>query len=275
VERLSLDILTVMGMDPLAYIRLAADLGCDYVGMQVSPVTTLSELYPHWSLRDNPRLVRDVKSALAHHGLSLHLGEGFLLRIDTDMRNFAADLDVLSQVGARCANICSFDGDRNRAFDALAVFAEMAARADMSAILEFAPGLGIADLPTAIEAVRHVGMPNFGLVIDAMHFFRSGSTVKDLARLDPAMIGYVQICDVPWESSIDYVTEACFQRACPGQGDLPLEELIAALPREVIIGLETPMRARFLGGEDPVEVLKPCVAAARRLMGEAKPRKRP
>ena len=269
MKRLSLDILTVMGMDPLAYIRLAANLGCDYVGMQVTPVTTLPELYPNWSLRDNPRLVRDVKSSLADNGLSIHLGEGFLLRFDTDMQDFAADLDILTEVGARAVNVCSFDGDRNRVFDALAVFAEMAARTEMRANLEFAPGLGIADLPTAIDAVRHVGMANFGLVIDAMHFFRSGSTVKDLARLDPVMIGYAQICDVPWQSSIDYVTEACFERACPGQGDLPLEELIAALPTDVIIGLETPMRARFLCGEDPVEVLKPAVAAVRRLIGDA------
>ena len=57
-----------------------------------------------------------------------------------------------------------------------------------------------------------------------------------------------------------------FERVCTGQGDLPLEELIAALPSNVIIGLETPMRTRFLGGADPVEVLAPCVAAVRGLM---------
>jgi sugar phosphate isomerase/epimerase len=269
MRRLSLDILTVMGMEPLAYIRLAADLGCDYVGMQLAPVTTLPELYPNWSLRDNARLVRDVKSALADHGLSIYLGEGFLLRFDTDMRDFAADLDVLAEIGARSANICCFDADRSRAFDALAVFVEMAAQAGMNANLEFAPALGIADLPTAVEAVQHVALPNFGLVIDAMHFFRSGSTVKDLVDLDPTMVSYAQICDVPWESSVDYVTEACFDRRCPGHGDLPLEKLIAALPSDVIIGLETPMRARILGGENPVDVLAPCVAAVRRLMGEA------
>jgi len=268
MKRLSLDILTVMGMEPLAYISLAADLACDYVGMQVAPVTTLSELHPNWSLRDNSRLVRDVKLALADRGLSIHLGEGFLLQSGMDIRDFAADLDVLAEVGARCANICSFDADRTRAFDALAAFAEMTSRAGMDATLEFAPTLGIADLPTAVEAVRHVARPNFGLVIDAMHFFRSGSTVEDLADLDPAMISYAQICDVPRESSIDYVTEACFERRCPGEGNLPLGELIAALPPDVIIGLETPMRSRFLGGDDPVEVLAPCVTAARRLIGK-------
>lgn len=265
MRRLSLDILTVMGMEPLAYIKLASDLACDHVGMQVAPVTTIPELYPEWSLRDNPRLLRDIRAALSDHGLTVHLGEGFLLQPDMDVRDFAMDIEVLAEIGARCVNICSFDADRNRAFDALASFAGMAQQAGMSACLEFAPALGIADLATAVEAVRHASVPDFGIVIDAMHFFRSGAMVEDLARLDPALIRYAQICDVPAESSLDYVTEACFERCCPGEGDLPLEQLVAALPPDIVVGLETPMRGRVLSGEDPVSVLAPGVAAARRL----------
>lgn len=266
MRRLSLDILTVMGMEPLPYIKLARDLGCDHIGMQVAPVTTIPELYSDWSLRDNPQLVRDIRAALSDYGLSVHLGEGFLLQDDTDVRDFAPDLALLAEVGARSASICSFDADRNRAFDALAVFAEMAREAGLSATLEFAPALGIADLPTAVDAVGYAAVPDFGIVIDAMHFFRSGAIVDDLVRLDPALISYVQLCDVPQASSLDYVTEACFERRGPGEGNLPLKKLVASLPSDIVVGLETPMRARILSGEDPALVLAPAVAAARRLL---------
>ena len=266
MRRLSLDILTVMGMEPLPYIKLAADLACDHVGMQVAPVTTIPELYSDWTLRGNPQLVRDVRNALSDHGLSVHLGEGFLLQPDTQVRDFAGDVDLLAEVGARSLNICSFDAERNRAFDALAEFAALAHQTGMSACLEFAPALGIADLPTAISAVRHASVANFGIAIDAMHLFRSGSTIEDLVLMDPNFVSYLQICDVPAESSLDYVTEACFERRCPGDGVLPLDRLIAALPNDIVVGLETPMRSRILGGQDPVLALVPGVAAARRLI---------
>jgi sugar phosphate isomerase/epimerase len=266
MRRLSLDILTVMGMEPLPYIKLASALGCDHVGMQVTPVTSVPELFPNWSLRDNPGLVRDVRAALSDQGLTIYLGEGFLLHDDTNVQEFAADLAILAEVGAKCANICSFDADRNRGFDALASFAELAGQVGMSANLEFTPGLGIGDLPTAIAAVLHASVPDFGIVIDAMHFFRSGSVVEDLARLDPALISYAQICDVPNQSTLDYVEEACFARRTPGEGSLPLERLVATLPADIVIGLETPMRAQILAGEDPVALLAPGVAAARRLI---------
>ncbi|HEX7821277.1 MAG TPA: hypothetical protein VF463_11725 [Sphingobium sp.] len=72
------------------------------------------------------------------------------------------------------------------AFDQLGTFAEVAAARGMGLQIEFVPGLDIGDLSTVLAAVNHVDRADFGLVVDAMHLFRSGATAADVAALDPA-----------------------------------------------------------------------------------------
>ena len=123
------------------------------------------------------------------------------------------------------------------------------------------------DIHEAAAFVAESGASNARVLIDAMHFYRGGSSVADLARIDPAMIGYVQICDVPMPATNpDYGMEARDNRLVPGQGDLPLAEFVAALPGEVTIGLELPMAAKAEAGLGPEERLAPAIAVARGLL---------
>jgi sugar phosphate isomerase/epimerase len=261
LKALSLDILTVMGMAPAAHIRLAAKLGCRYIGMQVTPAARAAELYANWSLRNNPGLMREVKAALLENGVSIRLGEGFLLLPKTEMHDLETDLDLLADAGADRANICILDEERSRAWDRVGAFAELSAARGMRPLIEFVPTLAVGDLTTALHVIRYVGRADLGLVIDTMHLFRSGATVADVAALDPSLIGYVQISDVPWTGAGTYAEEACFNRRCPGDGDLPLKDLMRALPGDVPIGIEIPMRARVMEGEEPFRLLERCVAA--------------
>ncbi len=181
-----------------------------------------------------------------------------------------ADAALLAELGAPCVNLVSVDADASRAFDNCGRFAELAASHGMRATVEFLPGLPvIKDLPAAVAAVSHVARPDFGILIDAMHLFRSGGSVTDVAHLNAAEIGYVQLCDVPEVSSFSsYADEARFERLAPGKGELPLRELLEVLSLDVFIGLELPMRSAAAGGVDIVERLGPAVNASRRLLQE-------
>ena len=144
---------------------------------------------------------------------------------------------------------------------------EMAAGVGILTATEFAPCFSVADLPIALAAAKHVGRPEFSLVIDTMHLFRSGGTAADVAALDPALIGYVQLCDVPRKPVFpDYMEEAMYERLAPGDGDAPLGEVLKAIPPGVVISLEIPERKKALAGIDTRARLSHCVAAARRLM---------
>ncbi len=57
-----------------------------------------------------------------------------------------------------------------------------------------------------------------------------------------------------------------FERMVPGEGELPLSEILAALPDDIDIGLEVPQRSLALSGVGPAARLRPCVEAAQGLL---------
>ena len=128
----------------------------------------------------------------------------------------------------------------------------------------------IGSLSSAVKAVDHVGKPGFRLLIDAMHFYRSGGETSQLAALAPGRIGHVQLCDVPMVSRYSsYGEEAKLYRMAPGDGELPLRDFLAALPKSALIGLEVPMLDRAKAGEGPRERLSRCIQATCDLMGRS------
>jgi sugar phosphate isomerase/epimerase len=268
MDRIGIEFISVLGMPPVDFVAVAADLGCGHIGIALEPIVRLEHKYPRWSLRDDPALRRELVAALRDRGVSISLGEGFMAMPNKDIRDAEADLDLMGELGVGRVNMLVYDSDRGRAFDHCATFAELAGARGMTATLEFLPVMPPAvDLKAALAAVRHVGRPNFGVLIDTMHLFRSGSTVADVASLDPALIGYVQLCDVPVVSTYaDYSDEARFDRLEPGKGELPLAAFVAALPNDVIIGLEVPMMAQAEAGVGAHERLAGSVAAARAML---------
>ena len=268
MERLGIEPLSVFGLPPVAFVELAADLGLRYIAITLTALPNPYG-YPPFSLRDDPALRRETLAALRDRGVRISLGDGFVVRESVDLRDSARDIAIMAELGAQRVNTVSFDPDRSRTVDQFAAVAELAAASGMETTLEFGPTLSVADLPTALRIVREIGRPDFRLLIDTMHVVRSGSGAEDLAALDPDTIGYVQLSDAPLVPSIaSYMEEACFQRMVPGTGELPLQDLLAALPRDVVIGLEVPLRAEALAGTGPHARLGRCVAAARDLLAK-------
>jgi len=227
--------------------------------------------YPGFSLKD-ARLRRDMLAAMDHRGVTISLGDGFLIMPDAEMRTFTADLDALAELGVPRINVVSLDPDLGRTFDQLAVLTELAAQRGIQTLVEPVPGLTVGDLPTALAARQHVGRSDFRLLIDTMHLVRSGSCAADVAALDPDHIGYAQLNDTTLRPRGDnYMEEAMFERMVPGEGELPLREILSALPPDIVIEIEVPRRSLALDGVGPIDRLRPCVEAARRLLSEIPP----
>lgn len=160
-----------------------------------------------------------------------------------------------------------------RALEQFSRLADMTAERGMGLMIEFAPPHGIGTLRQALAMIAALDRPHVRLVIDAMHVFRSGATLRDLAALDPALIGYIQLCDVPMApTSDDYFQEACFERRLPGDGELPLRDMLALLPDNIPIGLEIPCRSLAGSGAGLPRQVARMVEAASRLLGSAQGR---
>ncbi len=261
-DRLALDFISGLGMPPTDFIHLAADLGLRQIGFAVTPMVLHKKAYTTWSLKDQT-LQRDVKSALQHHGISIAVGEGFFIRPGADISDYAPDMEILHALGAQRVNALSFDPDLSRSTDQFARFADMATERGLKPVIEFVHGMLIGDLKTAQDLLTTIGNPELGLVIDMMHLIRSGSTAADLAALNPNLIAYAQLCDVPLACTYtNYGYEAAYERLPPGEGELPLRDLLAALPKTTTIGLEIPMLAKAESGIGPHARLAPCVETA-------------
>jgi sugar phosphate isomerase/epimerase len=270
MDRLGIEFLGAFGLPPVAFVNLAADLGCRYISTVFEPLEYNPHGYPRYSLRRDPALRREMIAAMRDRGVTVSLGEGFVVLPNLDVREaYAADLDIMRELGARNINTVSFDPDLHRSFDQLGLVAEMAASRELQTVVEFAPCFPIGDLPTAVAAIRHVGRQDCRLLIDTMHFGRTGGRASDIAALDPNAIGYVQLCDAPLVPAYpDYMEEAMYERMVPGTGELPLRDFVAALPRHLVLGLEVPVRSEVDAGIGTKQRLRRCVETTRTFLAE-------
>jgi sugar phosphate isomerase/epimerase len=261
--------ISVFGMRPVEFVRLAADLGCQHISTGLTGFAFGVHDYPMFSLRDDAALRREMIAAMRDTGVSISLGEGCTIREGSHARDFAQDLDLFAELGAPRINTVSMDPDFTRTCDEFAVLAEMCAPRGLRITTELAPSLTISDLPKALAALRHIGRPEFRLLIDTMHLARSGSRPEDLAALDPELIDYVQVCDAPRVPVISsYHEESMFERMTPGEGELGLRDWLRVLPKDRVYALEVPQRSAALAGKSPHERLGACVAGLRRLFAD-------
>lgn len=269
MNRLGIEMLSGLGLPPVELVTLAADLGCAHIstGLMQMPAQFNPLGHPDWSLRSDSAYRREMIAVMRDRGVSISLGEGFAVRPGVSMADRGEEMDVMAELGARGLGAVSMEPDAARAKDELAVLAEMAGERGMLATIEFAPIQAVGSLSAALAMVAHVNRPNFGLLLDAMHFFRSGATLAELAAVDPALIRYAQLCDTPMgPPGPDYMAEAMFARRAPGDGELPLAAFVAALPKDIPLGLEVPNLAAAQAGQTNIERLGKAVAAARALL---------
>jgi sugar phosphate isomerase/epimerase len=268
-DRLGIGFLNGFGLPPLEFVELAGDLGCGHISVAVQAQQLLPLGYPPYSLREDASLRKDLLAAMDQCGVTISLGDGFLVLPEADMTTFCPDLDTLAELGVPRINVVSLDPDLSRTFDQFGILTELAAQRRIQTVVEPVPGLTVSDLPTALAAQRHVGRPDFQLLIDTMHLVRSGSSAADVAAIDSGQIGYAQLNDTTLQPRIDnYMEEAMFERMVPGEGELPLREIVSALPPDVVIEIEVPRRSLALAGVSPIDRMRPCVEAAQRLLAE-------
>jgi sugar phosphate isomerase/epimerase len=267
MRELGIEFISVFGLPPVEFVHVAADLGCRHISTALAGRPLESLGYPAFSLRDDVRLRRDMLAAMEDRGVGISLGEGVVITAASYVSDLAPDLDVMAELGAAQINTLSFDADRNRTFDQLAVLTELAAERGIGTTIEMAPGLTIGDLPAVMAAVAHVGRADLRLLVDTMHWARLGYGAAELRGLDPGNIGYVQLSDTTVKPRMKpYVEEAMYERMAPGDGELPLAEILGAAPDDVVVGLEIPMRGLAEAGVGPLDRLRPCVAAAREII---------
>jgi sugar phosphate isomerase/epimerase len=164
------------------------------------------------------------------------------LRPDFDLSAYEASIALGARLRARFVVAPIEDPDEERRADSLTRLAKLATAHGLRALVEFNPYSACRTLAEACALLDRAPGAEAGLCLDALHLFRSGGTVAQ-ARAQAERIGLLHFCDATAEpTGLDAESlrrESRTARRLPGEGDLPLAELLDALP-DAPISLEAP-----------------------------------
>jgi len=138
------------------------------------------------------------------------------------------------------------DPDFARCVDSFARLCELGAPLGLSMNIEPMPWTDIRNISMALQLLEQASQDNAALLVDAIHFDRAGDTPTALANIPRQRLHYMQLCDAPAakpDSIEQLLYQARAERMPPGHGGLPLRELLLALPQDLPIALEVPMRS--------------------------------
>jgi sugar phosphate isomerase/epimerase len=206
-------------------------------------VTTTPWLYTAAGVAD-----RELRRLLHEHGVRVTYIDGLITALPgaPPQRGAATEHEcyrIAAALGASAINVVHIDGSPTPISElaaALGPVCERAAARGLRIVVEFLPGTGIPDFPTALELVRTVGADNLGIVLDSWHLARSGGTVDLLDPAAAALVGALQLADRTRAQDLQpYVPMS--GRLLPGDGEVPLQSLLsrvlAARP-DLPVGIE-------------------------------------
>ena len=236
----SLAALTVLELAPPALIDVAAACGYDAVGIRLLAAMPGGIAYP---LMDDEAALKETLARLDATGITVADLEVVALRPETDIAAFSAFFETGARLGAKHILVAAYDPDLDRFGDRYAAFCEAAAPYGLTADLEFMPWTYVPDLATASQIVAQVGQANAGILVDALHFDRSKSSLAELARVPVHRLHYWQLCDGPAErpaTTEEMMHAARHERMFPGEGGIDLVSLARAMPADITVSIEVP-----------------------------------
>lgn len=243
-REISLAHLTVLDATPPELVSVAAEAGFRSVGIRLTATPSVG-IPPYDMLGDTPML-RETLARLADTGVSVLDVE--FLRFEPELPVGVPEgfLEAGAALGARYVLVMSAEPLEARTLERFGALCDRAAHYNLQVCLEFAIYTGVRRLADAARLVKESGKANASVLIDALHFSRSGGLPAHLAGVEPSLLRYAQICDAaPGMPTMapDLIREARTGRLLPGEGVLPLRELVAALPAGIPLAIEAPVRS--------------------------------
>lgn len=225
-------------------IEAACAAGFDAAGIWVEP--------GEWSAADT----RACRAALAATGLSLLDVEVIWIKADSQRDDHRRVIDVGADLGAANVLCVSSDPEPHNTARKPEVLCRHAEGSGMRVALEFGIFTEVKHLVKARTIVAAVAHPLAAILIDPIHADRCGTTVAEIAAVDPALLPYAQFCDArgarPDRADFDaIIIDAIDLREQCGEGALPLTAMLAALPKNLPLSIELRSRALREAYADP------------------------
>lgn len=235
----SMAYLTSYTLTPPQSVRLAGELGYAHVGLRLLPNAVGA---PQQFLIDQPEVLRETLAAQKDSGVGIFDLEIIRIGAGFDARAYVPLLEAGAALKAKAVLVAGDDTIEARLSEGYARLCELMQSYGMTADLEFMPWTAIPDVKSALRVIKAAGQPaNAGILVDALHFGRSRTTLDDVRSIPRELLHYAQICDA--EAGMHFTTEqmihtARCERLLPGEGTIDIEGLFDALPPDLPVSVE-------------------------------------
>jgi sugar phosphate isomerase/epimerase len=213
---------------PLEYIEIAARAGYDGIGLRLYPSPGMT-FFPVVGDSD---LERRVRQAISDAGVQVYELFTCYLQPETDFEAMKRAHEYGASLGASYALVIGDDPEWGRMAESYGRLCDNAAQFGLKCVLE-APvnRRALKTLELNLRLIEDAGRENVGLSVDPAQYTRSGGTAAMLKAVDPKLLPYAQINDTAGLNTGDPL-------CMPGEGVVPLGELLDALPQGIMLGLE-------------------------------------
>lgn len=230
-RRYSLAHVTVLGCPPPQAIEIAARCGYDFVGLRTVPLGLPGE--PRYVLEDDPTLLRATRDALRDTGVQLHDIEDVVIDVGRDVQAAARALELGAELGARHVICNVWGGEPAFVQDQFDRLCDLAAPLGLKVQAEFVSFTPLNDLQAAWRLVQASGRDNAGILIDMLHFLRSGVALEEIDAIPRDRFAFLHLDDgAPADNpTIDEMKAvARGERLYVGEGVAPIAQVVARLP---------------------------------------------
>lgn len=233
---LAMGYLTLGDMDPFEMVTAAGAGGFRAAGVRLTGHAP-GDAWPFDPA--DPAHIDRMRAVAAQAGVRLVNACTYRFTDATDPADYAPVLRACHALGIETL-ICNSFGAEDAAIRNLTAVADIAAPLGLRLALEFIPVSQVRTIAEALRVAEATGRDNVGLVVDALHLWRSGGGVADVRAADPARLFAVQLCDAPLTPSDDLKAEMRGGRLLPGAGGFDLAGLLAAMPADAEVEAELP-----------------------------------
>jgi sugar phosphate isomerase/epimerase len=249
---------SAISLQPADLIALAAAAGFARVGLRLWPPFAGA---PHYPIPEGSRAARNLAVLLRDSAVQVYDIEAVVMDARFQVPLLEPIFAVGQELGAQRLTVAGDDPEPSRFVDNLADLCALAARYRMSIDVENMGWRCLATFSQAVGAVEATAKANCGVLVDALHYFRNGAAPGDVLYDGRSLVTSVQLCDAqgdPPRRPDEMILEARSGRCAPGQGSLPLIDLLEALPPDAVLSVEVPM---VEGGRGPAEHIRHLFAA--------------
>jgi sugar phosphate isomerase/epimerase len=233
-------------------LGIAARLGYAHVGLRLAPNSAGA---PHQAYLHDPAMRRETLAVLRDVPVQVFDLEIIRITEHFQLSDHLALLEAGEQLKARAVLVAADDTNLDRLSQNFAHLCDTVARYGMTADLEFMPWTSVQTAAQAKSIWQTAGQPkNAGILVDALHFGRSLTTLRDIAELPRQALHYAQWCDAQpgtHFSEAQLIHTARQERLPPGEGGIDLAGLAQVLPADLPISVEVPnlVRQQAMGDE--------------------------